>query len=99
MKAKVCLFALLVGLVVAGGVGTSLAVASGAPSIDRWVIAGGGGSAVAGGTSLYGIAGQPVVGSDWSNGIQLWHGFLGGGGDLSRPHSIYLPVVVRDVSQ
>ena len=96
MNAKVCLFALLVGLVAAGSVGTSLVVASGAPSIDRWVIAGGGGSATVGGTSLYGTTGQPVVGSDQSDGIQLWHGFLGGGGDLSRPHSIYLPVVLRD---
>jgi len=99
MKTKACLFALLVGLVVAGSVGSGLVVASGTPSIDRWVIASGGGSATAGGISLYGTTGQPVVGSDQSDGMQLWHGFLAGKGDLSRPNSIYLPVVLRDVSQ
>ena len=99
MKAKAYLFTLLVGLVVAGGVGSGLVVASGTPCIDRWVIASGGGSAAAGGISLYGTTGQPVVGSDRSDGIQLWHGFLAGKADLGRPYSIYLPVVLRDVSR
>jgi hypothetical protein len=96
MNAKVCLLALLAGLVVAGAAGSSLAAASGALSIDRWVIAGGGGSTAVGGTSLYGITGQPVVGSDQRADMQLWHGFLGGRGDLGTRHSIYLPVILSD---
>ena len=96
MKAKVCLIALLVGLVVAGSVGSSLAAASGAPSLDRWVIAGGGGSTAVGSTSLYGITGQPVVGSDGGADMQLWHGFLGSRGDLGTRTTIYLPVILSD---
>ena len=83
--------------VVIGGVGSSLVAASGTPSIDRWVIAGGGGSIAVGGTSLYGTVGQPVVGGDQSDSVQLWHGFLGGGVGLGKRHAIYLPVVLRDL--
>ena len=99
MKTRVCLFALLMGLVVAGGVGSGLVVAGGAPSIDRWVIAGGGGSAAAGGISLYSTTGQAVVGRDQSDGMLLWHGFLVGRGDLGRPYSLYLPVVLKGTSR
>lgn len=96
MNARMCLLSLLVGLVVAASVGSSLVAASGAPSIDRWVIAGGGGSTAVGGTSLYGIAGQPVIGGEQSDGIRLWHGFMGGGGESGRRHSIYLPLIPSD---
>lgn len=98
MNARTCLLALLVGLVLAGSLGANLAAASGAPSIDRWVVAGGGGSTVVGGTSLYGIAGQPMIGGEQSDGIRLWHGFLGGGGEPGRRHSIYLPLIPSDAS-
>ena len=72
----------------------SVALASGTPSIDWWVIGGGGGSITVGSTALDGTIGQWVVGSDKSGPIQLGPGFWGGGWDERYP--IYLPVILRN---
>ena len=71
----------------------SVALANGSPIINWWVIGGGGGSAMAGNTSLDSTIGQWVVGSDESGSRQLDHGFWGGGRD--RGQAIYLPVLLR----
>ena len=56
-----------------------VALASGTPSIDRWVIGGGGGSGTAGSTTLDGTLGQWAVGSGTAGTTQLGSGFWGGG--------------------
>ena len=80
---------LVVSLLFAG-----VALGSGTPSIDRWVIGGGGGSVAVGGISLDGTIGQWVVGSDKSGTIELGHGFWGGGWD--ERYAIYLPLVLMN---
>ena len=78
---------LIISLLFAG-----VALANGTPSIDWWVISGGGESVTVGNISLDGTVGQWVVGSDKRGSIQLGPGFWGGGWDES--HAIYLPVVL-----
>ena len=62
----IILSALVASLLLAGVV-----LANGVPSIDWWVIAGGGGSTTVGSTSLAGVIGQWVVGSGTAG--PQWH--------------------------
>jgi hypothetical protein len=66
------------------------------PSIERWVIASGGGSVNAANRSLDSTSGQWVVGSSQAAGDLLSPGFWGGGWDAPRRIPIYLPLVLRD---
>jgi hypothetical protein len=66
-----------------------------ATTIERWVIAGGGGHAEADPYALDGTVGQAVVGTSDQTPYSLCSGFWCGvrGGPAER---IFLPVVVRD---
>lgn len=81
------------GLVIASLLmtGVALAATSG-PTIDWWVIGGGGGSETANGTSLGGTVGQWMAGSDTIDTTQLDSGFwvwvVGG-------QRVFLPLVLR----
>jgi hypothetical protein len=87
---------IILGALALSSLFASAALANGSPSINWWVIGGGGGSGTAGGTSLDGTIGQWVVGSDESGGLQLSPGFWGGGWDES--HVLFLPLVMENFS-
>jgi hypothetical protein len=91
-KKWMLLGALFVSLLLVG-----TALAQGTPSVDWWVISGGGGSGAVGGTSLDGTMGQWVVGSGTSGTTQLGSGFWGGGSAAGAPdqYQIFLPVILR----
>jgi len=72
---------------------TSVALANGTPSIDWWVIGGGGGHAEADPYTLDGTVGQPVVGVVSNAPYELCPGFQGGAG---AEYKIYLPVILRN---
>jgi hypothetical protein len=72
----------------------TLALAQGTLSTDRWVIAGGGGSATVEGTFTGGTIGQSMVGYGQAGATQLGSGFWGGG--ATREDRVYLPLVVRN---
>jgi hypothetical protein len=69
------------------------------PSIDWWVIGGGGGSNTVGNISLDGTVGQWAVGSGTSGTTQLGSGFWGGGSAEGPPEApanqIFLPAILR----
>ncbi|MDY6877991.1 MAG: hypothetical protein SWK90_17550 [Chloroflexota bacterium] len=75
-----------------------VALASGTPSIDWWVIGSGGESTTVGSTSLNSTIGQWMVGSDTVGDIQLGSGFWGGGGPAGAvgEYRIFLPLVLRE---
>lgn len=74
----------------------STALAQGTPSIDWWVIGGGGGSVTVSSTSLGGTIGQGMVGVDSSAPYQLCSGFWGCGGvGTGDEYEIYLPIILR----
>ena len=66
----------------------------GTPSVDWWVVGGGGGSATVDGVSLNGTIGQWMVGSGEAGATQLNSGFWSRGAIKSL--KVYLPLVVRD---
>jgi hypothetical protein len=83
--------ALLGGLLLAS-------VALAAPTvttIERWVLAGGGGHAASAPYTLDGAIGQPVVGRVHQAGYELFAGFWGGGAGSRPTHEIYLPLILR----
>ena len=71
---------------------TGVALAQGTPSIERWVIAGGGGSGASNGIRLSGTLGQWAVGSGEAGAAYLGAGFWGGG---VTGRDVYLPLVAR----
>jgi hypothetical protein len=71
---------------------TSVALANGTPSVDWWVIGGGGGHAETAPYALDGTVGQPLVGVVSNTPYQLCFGFWGGGAE----YKIYLPVILRN---
>ncbi len=73
-------------------VGAVLA-APAATTLERWVMAGGGGRAAGAPYSLDGTIGQPLVGWDQHAGHALCAGFWCGAESRVR---IWLPLVVRD---
>jgi hypothetical protein len=84
--------ALLSCLVLTG----AILAAPAATTLDRWVMAGGGGRTAAAAYSLDGMIGQPVVGGVGNDPYELGAGFWGGlGAVASRGHSIYLPIVLQ----
>lgn len=85
---------LLGALVVAGLFFTGVALAQGTPSMERWVIAAGGGSGASDGIRLSGTLGQWAVGSGEAGAAQLGAGFWGGG---VTGRDVYLPLVARGV--
>lgn len=80
------------GVMVLSLLSAGAVAASGSPSLDWWVI-GGGGSATAGGSSLSGTCGQWMVGGGTAGSTQLgsgfWPGALGG-------ESVFLPLLLRE---
>lgn len=88
-KITVLVAAFLCSLLLAG-----IALANGTPTIDWYVIGGGGGHSEAGIYGLDGTIGQPVVGTDSTGIYDLCAGFW------CRPeeYEIYLPVVLRNAS-
>jgi hypothetical protein len=88
---------IILGALALSSLFASAALANGSPSINWWVIGGGGGSGTAGGTSLDGTIGQWVVGSGTSGTTQLGSGFWGGGSAAGAPdkYLILLPILLR----
>ncbi len=74
--------------------GVALANAS-VPTVDWWVIGGGGGHAEAGNYALDGTIGQALVGTASDTGYELCSGFWCG---AAVKYKIYLPVVLRNFS-
>jgi len=68
-------------------------LANGTPSIDRYVIGGGGGHSEATPYALDGTIGQPVVGLASGDGYELCSGFWCG---AAVEYKIYLPLVLRN---
>ena len=64
-----------------------------ATSIDRWVLAGGGGQAQQSPYALDGTIGQPLVGWAQNAGYQLSSGFLA---SIGVQYRLYLPPILRD---
>jgi hypothetical protein len=91
MKKKVVMLVLLLATLVL----TSLALASGSYSINWWVIGGGGGRAESGNYSLDFTIGQPVVGVATDTGYELCSGFWCG---AVVEYKIYLPIVLKNYS-
>jgi len=81
--------ALLCCLLVAG-----VAWANGTPSINWWVIGGGGGHAEAGIYTLDATIGQPVVGVATDTGYELCSGFWCG--VVAVEYKIYLPIIMKN---
>jgi hypothetical protein len=92
MSKKVVMLVLLLATLLL----TSLALASGSYSINWWVIGGGGGDAEAGNYSLDFTIGQPVVGVATDTGYELCSGFWCGAAVVE--YRIYLPVVLKNYS-
>ncbi len=67
-------------------------LAQGTPSIDWWVMAGGGGSDSGTGVTLDGTLGQAVVGIDSGSSYELSAGFWGG---VATEYKIFIPVVLK----
>jgi len=72
----------------------AVALANGGPSIDWYVIGGGGGHSEAGSYALDGTVGQAVVGITSSGGYELCSGFWCG---MAVEYKIYLPLVLKRV--
>ena len=71
----------------------SVALASSTPSVDWWVIDGGGGHAEAGNYTLDGTVGQSVVGGGSNAPYELYSGLWC---MAWAEYKIYLPVVLRN---
>ncbi len=84
---------LLLLLCLVGGV----ALAQGTPTINRWVIGGGGGTATGGNVSLSNTLGQTVAGPSSGGNVAISAGFWSGGPVAPAPaeYTAYLPLVVR----
>lgn len=67
-------------------------LAAGPASVDWWTISSGGGSAMAGGTSLDGTIGQWAVGMGGNGPYQLCSGFWGCGAS----YEVFLPIIWRE---
>lgn len=87
MQIKANLVALAAMLLLAG-----IVSADGIPTVERWVIGGGGGSVSGGSYRLNGTVGQPIVGTATSGSHQLCAGFWCG---AMPDHAVYLPLVLR----
>jgi hypothetical protein len=66
--------------------------ADGLPTIDWWVIGGGGSSVSSGSYSLSGTVGQPIMGADLSGTRYLCSGFWCG---AMPEYHVYLPLILR----
>jgi len=88
MKRAAILTTLAAFLLLAGVI-----LANGTPSIDRYVIGGGGGHSEAAPYTLDGTIGQPVVGLASGDGYELCSGFWCG---AAAGYEIYLPLVLRN---
>jgi len=87
-------------LIIAGAVLCALllagvTLANGTPSIDWYVIGGGGGHVEAGVYALDGTIGQAVVGTATDTGYELCSGFWCG---AVVEYRIYLPIVLKNYS-
>jgi hypothetical protein len=87
-------------LIIAGAVLCALllagvTLANGTPSIDWYVIGGGGGHVEAGVYALDGTIGQAVVGTAKDTGYELCSGFWCG---AVVEYKIYLPIVLKNYS-
>ena len=77
----------------------NFALATAATTIDWWTVGSGGGGSSAGGISLNGTIGQPLVGNNTAGNIEACSGFWECGGALAlapSPPSLYLPVVLKN---
>ena len=74
---------------------TGVALANVGPTVDWWVIGGGGGHAEAGAYALDGTIGQAMVGVASSGSSELCAGFWCG---AAAVYKTYLPLVVRNFS-
>ncbi len=92
MKTKILLIALAMALAVTG-----VALASDGVERTRWILSGGASHAAAGGVALRATLGQPIVGVAGSGEVSLGHGFWHGGVLAESGHSIYLPLVMRNL--
>jgi hypothetical protein len=91
--ATLLLCSLLLALNVAAG-WAGIAPANGIPSIDRYVIGGGGGPTGPDSHSLEATIGQPLAGIVSEPSFDLCSGFWCG---MPLPYKVYLPVVVRSI--
>lgn len=76
----------------------NLAQATAVATVDWWTIGAGGGGSSAGGVSLNGTIGQPLVGRGLAGNIEVCSGFWECGGTLAAAPTagvIYLPVVLK----
>lgn len=73
-----------------------LALAAPVPTLERSVMAGGGGRGEQGGLVMFGTVGQPVVGRSASGDDLLCTGFWCGGAGGGGAYQIYLPVVLKN---
>jgi hypothetical protein len=70
---------------------TSIVLAGALPSIDWWVISGGGAPVAGGDVALNSSLGQPVIGHSEGGDVALEAGYW-----VINPHYVlYLPVVLR----
>lgn len=74
---------------------TSVALANGTPSVDWWVIGGGGGHAESAPYALDGTIGQPVVGVVSDDPYELCSGFWCRGAEAEY-NIYYLPLILRN---
>lgn len=88
MKRRATLIALAMLLILA-----SIVSADGVPTIDWWVVGGGGGSADAGSYRLSGTVGQPIAGIASGSTRQLCAGFWCGAVLVDY---VYLPLIILD---
>ena len=94
MKTKILILILTLALSL---VATGLALANGGVELPRWALGGGASDSAAGGVSLRGTLGQPVVGVVTSGGgdVTLGQGFWHGGRLPGGGYDIYLPLILR----
>ena len=77
----------------------NLALATASTTLEWWTVGSGGGGSSAGGISLNGTIGQPLVGNNIAGNIEACSGFWECGGALAlapSPPSLYLPVVLKN---
>jgi len=89
MKAKIVILIVMAAAILFAAV----ALANGGPSIERYVIGGGGGHSEAGSYALDSTIGQAVIGVTSANGYELCSGFWCG---AAVEYKIYLPLVLRN---
>ena len=81
-----CLLGLLMG-------GILVTAETGLPSIDWWVLGGGGEPASGGNITINDTIGQPIVGPSSGGDVGLQAGYWAGAGE--GDHTVYLPLILR----